>query len=47
MILQERVSQRNRNSRLKGSVPMKHQTTEGFDSSNRDNLSDDPERTTG
>ena len=47
MIAQDRMSQRNHNSRLKGSVPMKQPTTEEFDLSNRDNLSDDPERIAG
>jgi len=47
MIVQDRVSQRSHNSRLEGLVPMKQPTTEGFDLSNRDNLSDDPERIAG
>src|ERR1700730_11206363 len=46
MIVQDRVSQSSHNSRQKSLVPMKQPTTEGFDLSNRDNLSDDTERIT-
>ena len=47
MIAQDRVSQNSHNWPLKGSVPMKQPATEEFDLSNRDNLSDDPERIAG